>query len=130
MINIFVIWKSNHFISLAKEILKEQNINVSGICSNPDYAIEHFLKCKPKPDILLVDANWGDSAFSAENIMQSFLSIQPIKIIINNTFFEQHYINKFKPMGVKGFFYRTQDMDEITTCIKHVYKDKFSFPGK
>jgi DNA-binding NarL/FixJ family response regulator len=130
MINIFVIWKSNHFISIAKKILREQNINVSGICTNPDNAIEYFSKCNPKPDILLLDANWGHAAFSAEIILQRFLSTELVKIIITKTFFDQYSINKFKPMGVKGFFYRNQPIDEITTCIKNVYNDKFSFPSK
>ena len=130
MINIFVVWKSTHFISAAENILKERHINVAGICTNMEDAIEHFSKCKPKPDILLLDANWGNSTIPAENILYKFLSIEPIKIIVTTTFFKQYYINKFKATEVKGFFYRNQDLDDIINCIYNVYNHKFSFPDK
>jgi DNA-binding NarL/FixJ family response regulator len=130
MINIFVVWKSDHFISVAKKILCNRNINVSGICTNADNAIEDFRKCKPKPDILLLDAHWGDSTISTEIILSKFLGLEPVKVIITATFFEQHYVNKFKAMEVKGFFYRNQGIDEIINCIYSVYNHKFSFPDK
>ncbi|HKZ67439.1 MAG TPA: hypothetical protein VJ111_13825 [Chitinophagaceae bacterium] len=130
MINIFVVWKSDHFISAAKKILSNRNINVAGICTNSEKAIEHFLKCGPKPDIVLLDANWGNFTIPAEIILHKFLSIEPVKIIITTTFFERYYINKFKLMEVKGFFYRNQSIDAITNCIYKVYNDEFSFVDK
>lgn len=123
-------WKSDHFISVAKKIFSNRNINVSGICTNPGNAIEDFWKCKPKPDILLLDAHWGDSTIPAEIILYKFLRLEPVKVIITATFFEQRYIDKFKATDVKGFFYRNQSIDEIINCINNVYNHTYSFPDK
>lgn len=130
MINVFVVWKTDRFIRIADPMLSRQNIKIAGICTNPDNAIEDFWKCKPKPDMLLIDANWGGSSIPTEIILHKFISIGLTKIIITTTHFERYYINKFKATEAKGFFYRTQSIDEITNCIYNVYNDALSFPDK
>ena len=130
MINIFAIWKSDRFISAAKEIFSERNIHIAGICTNPENAVEDFRNCEPRPDILLLDANWENSTIPSSITLRKFLSIEPVKIILTTTFFEQHDLNSFKSMEVKGSFHRTQSINEIVNCINDVNNNELSFAGK
>lgn len=130
MINIFAIWKSDHFISATKEIFSERNIHIVGICTNPENAVEDFCKCNPRPDIVLLDAHWKNCIIPPGIALRKFFSIEPVKIILTTTFFKEHDLKEFESMGVKGSFNRTQGIDEIVKCINNVYNDKFSFADR
>lgn len=119
MIKIFAVCKSDVFISVVRPLLSKCNINVLGICTNSENAVEEFLNCKPKPNILLLDANWGNSTIPAETILHNILDIEPVKTIITATFYDEEHVEKFREAS--GFFYRNQSLNEIVNCIFDVF---------
>ncbi len=130
MIDIFAIWKSELFISAAKEMFSQRNITISCICTNPENILEDYYKCSPRPQILLLDTNWADNKLIAEIVEHILLSTEPVRIILTTTFFKQHDLAKLGSIKVKGSFNRNQNIDEIVKCIIDVSDNKISFAEK
>ena len=128
MINIFVVWKNDLFIRTAEAFLSQQNIHIAATTSNHETAFDLFLCCLPKPDILLLDINWGNDPGIVESVLKIFRQSENLKVIMTATFFKKNYPADFKDSNVKGFFYRTQPIEAIIKCIVDVYNGAISFP--
>lgn len=123
MIKVFFLCKNNRFFSTLEDMLNKEGISIAGTCSEPQNALEHFIKSKA--DLVVMDANWSGYSYtmSSEQIMQRFLKHdENIKVIFVTLHFEPNQIEDIKRLGAKGYIYRNvSKFEKITNCIKQVF---------
>ena len=107
------------FINSLKTVLelKDENINVTGICYNGDEAIT-FCK-KNNPDVILMDVKMPvtDGVKATESISKSKPNI---KIIMLTTFDEDEYVKKALHVGAKGYLLKDMLPEDVAFAIRTV----------
>ena len=121
-INLFVLCKNSLFIRRIEEILYQEEIFLSDVCTNPDLALTKFLSCSPVPDIILLDANWVNNGHSGFGLLSIFLNNTSAKVIMVTTFFKDYILKNAKREGAHGYIIKhVGSVDELADNIKAVY---------
>lgn len=124
MIITLAICKRSIFIQGVQPFLLLQNIQFTGICNNSAEGLAQYQA--KKPDVVLMDANWGylPYAIPGDDLIRSLIGFDPgVRIIAATSTFEPMLIEKLKDMGAMGYIYKNSRdaLNEIITCINKVY---------
>lgn len=127
-INIFVMFKRGNSIPLFQLIFERHSIAVVCSSTDPATALQDFLACAIKPDIVFMDANWASKGVSGVGLtlLHQFLQYQ-VKVIVLTTHYDLRTLNFYKEHGAHGYAYRTSSEAEIITCIKVVHSGQLHF---
>jgi DNA-binding NarL/FixJ family response regulator len=128
-INLFAVCKNDVFILAIEQTLNEEGIFISGICKNHEQAVTQYTNSKPKPDIILLDADWTFHGTTGSLLLTNFLPIaKTTKIILTTTHYEEEMITELKKLNPHGYLYKNvNSIDSIVHCIKKVYAGKPCF---
>ncbi len=130
MRNITVMIADDHvlFIDGLKMLLSdEKQITIVDVARNGKELLEKLRFCEP--DIILLDINMPvvNGLDSAKRISQTF---PEIKIIMLSTYNEEHFIEKSKAAGARGYLLKNCNRSELLETIDKVFHGEYSFPNK
>lgn len=127
-INIFIMFKRGNSIPVFQLIFERHNIAVICSCTEPETALQDFLSCAIKPDIVFMDANWASKGVSGVglSLLHKFIQYQ-VKVIALTTHYDERTLNFYKEHGAHGYAYRTASEADIITCVKVVYSGQLHF---
>lgn len=135
MINIYVVCKNDIFYKTIQPVLNENNIFISRFFKMPsltnkkeflELAENDFIACSPRPDILLMDANWNSHEVSGIEIIQTFATFENLKIIVSTTSFDKRINAFFKNMGANSYMVKLQGFEHILNTIQTTFKGNYS----
>ena len=124
MITLAGLCKNAFFLRGIEPLLKENNIRVADVFSNPKEALQRLKSAGA--DILLMDGHWRQSGDSGMAILRQLLEKHKnIRVIIVTSFPEDQLMARYQDAGASGYFYRTvNNIEQIVACIKVVYEDR------
>lgn len=127
-INIFILFKRGNSIPLFELIFERHNITVIGSSTDPEKAMQDFLACDTKPDIVLMDANWASKGVPGVGLsmLKQFLDYQ-VKVVALTTHYDYRTLTFYKEHGAHGYAYRTSSEIDIITCLKVVHSGQHHF---
>lgn len=128
IVKVFIVCKNDVFFRGIEHLFNAHCIVFSGICRDPDVALEQF--DESGADMIIMDANWwAHRGYSAKQILDQFLTHNKhLKIMLVSTLYDPALIYYIKQSGAKGYFCRTTNgIEQITNCIRQVYLGQSCF---
>jgi len=125
MIHLFAVCKNDRFVRAIALLLGQKGVKLIDTCTQPGLAKSKLLACEPRPDVVLLDANWNNHPFSGPELLAELLNAhQPTpKIILMTHSFEERTVKRLQGMGASGYFSRASTHpDDIFQCIKNVHE--------
>lgn len=109
---------------LEKIILEEPGWEVAGTASNGKECIERVPIAEP--DVVLMDLDMPvlNGLATAERLLASF---PDLSIVILSMYGEKEMVQKMMEMGVKGYFLKNTDKEELKMGLRHILRGKRFF---
>lgn len=129
MTNIFIACKNDIFYKAIEPTLNENEIFVSCFFKmHPQTLKNNFLEamknefstCTPKPDIVLMDANWNTYEVTGTDIFKTFATFENLKIIVSTTSLDERISTIFQNLGATAYMVKTFGYEHILSTLKAV----------
>lgn len=114
---IFWLTKSDFFPQRLDPFLKEQNISLTCICTDPTQAIVSYLQSDA--DLVIMDFSWYSDTVSGVALIKNFLSLNSkIKIMVSTSYYQSEVDNRYKALGATGYLYKNDTPENIIKALQ------------
>lgn len=114
---IFWLTKNDFFPRRLYPFLKEQEIILTDICTDPSRAILCYLQSDA--DVIVMDFSWYSNVVSGVALIKDFLSLSDnIKIIVSTSYYQSEVENRYKSLGAVGYFHKNDTPENIIRSLR------------
>ncbi|MFT3909351.1 MAG: hypothetical protein QM737_08005 [Ferruginibacter sp.] len=114
---IFWLTKNDFFPRRLYPFLKEQDIVLSAICTDPSQAMLAYLQSGA--DVIVMDFSWYSNMVSGVALIRDFLSLDDsIKIIVSTSYYQSEVDNRYKLLGAVGYFHKNDTPENIIRSLR------------
>lgn len=115
--NIFWLTKNEIFPKSFQPFLKEHDITIGHVCTNPKNAVAEYNLSRF--DLIVMDFSWYSDTVSGVALLKDFLKVNNEANVVLVTSYYQDVVNeKYRSFGAKGYFNKNDTPENIIECLK------------